>query len=148
MEANQLIHVAYASEATADFSDPAVRLLIEGARRKNATVGITGILLLVDRSFFQVLEGTPEAIAPLYAKIARDKRHKNVVKLIEEQIESRDFSDWSMGLARVAPKELAALPGLSDFFTTSRTLDHLGEGMARKLLSAFREGRWRARVGG
>ena len=142
-----LIHVAYASEATIELSDNAVRELLEGARRKNEAVDVTGILLLVDRSFFQVLEGDSQAVATLYEKISQDGRHRRIVKLIQEPIEHRDFRDWSMGLARIAPKDLAALPGFNDFFTAGRSLDSLGEGMARKLLHAFREGGWRARVG-
>jgi hypothetical protein len=111
-----LIRLVYASEATVDFSDREVRELLERARRRNASLGVTGILLLVGRSFFQVLEGAPEAVTPLFEKIGQDKRHKRVVKLIEEPADGRDFPDWSMGLARVTSKELAVLPGLSDFF--------------------------------
>ncbi len=143
-----LIHVAYASEASVEFSNEALRHLLEGARRNNAAIGVTGILLLVDRSFFQVLEGEPAAVASLYEKIEQDTRHKRVVKLIQEPIKERDFRDWSMGLARIAPKELSALPGFSDFFTTGRSLNSLPPGMAQKLLSGFRAGQWRARVGG
>jgi hypothetical protein len=142
-----LEHVAYASEAVTDFPDDKVRALLAGARAKNAAVGLTGMLLLIDRSFFQVLEGAPDAVASLYEKIERDPRHKRIVKLIQEPIERRDFEDWSMGLARVSSKELASVPGFRDFVATGRSLDGLGEGMARRLLHAFRAGSWRARVG-
>ena len=142
-----LIHVAYASEASGEFSNQAVRNLLEGARRNNAAIGVTGILLLVGASFFQVLEGELDNVTLLYEKITQDQRHRRIVKLIQEPIEHRDFQDWSMGLARMTHKELAALPGLSDFFTTGSSLHKLGEGMARTLLSRFREGAWRARVG-
>jgi hypothetical protein len=142
-----LIHIAYVSEATVDFSDGDVRWLLERARMHNASIGVTGILLLVGRSFFQILEGEPGAVTPLYEKIGRDKRHKRVVKLIEEPILDRDFREWSMGLARATSKELAVLPGFSDFFVTRKGLDTLSEGLARNLLSAFRDGRFRAHVG-
>jgi hypothetical protein len=142
-----LEHVAYASEAVTVLSDGQLRALLERARSKNTTVGLTGMLLYVDRSFFQILEGAPEAVATVYEAIARDPRHRRMVKLIQEPIDRRDFADWTMGLARVSSSELASLPGFRDFLTTQRTLDRLGEGRARELLSAFREGRWRARVG-
>jgi hypothetical protein len=142
-----LIHVAYASQAAIEFSNEAVRQLLEKARLKNEAIGITGLLLLVERSFFQVLEGESDVVGGLYEKIERDKRHTHVVKLIQEPIEQRDFRDWSMGVARMAPGELAKLPGFSDFFTTGRTLNMLGDGMARSLLAGFRAGKWRARVG-
>jgi hypothetical protein len=113
----------------------------------NATLGVTGILLLVGRSFFQVLEGEPEPVERLYEKIQRDKRHRRVVVLIKEPVVHRDFEGWSMGLARVPSKELAKLPGVSDFFASQRTLESLGEGVARTLFDAFRDGRFRAHVG-
>jgi hypothetical protein len=142
-----LVHVVYASAAAVEFPDQAVRDLLERARRTNLALGITGVLLLVDRSFFQVLEGAPDAVGPLYEKIGRDSRHRLIVKLIQEPIERRAFQDWSMGLARATSTELSVLPGFRDFFKTRSNLDELGEGRARTLLNAFREGRWRARVG-
>jgi len=141
-----LIHVVYVSEATADISDGALRDLLGRARKHNASADLTGLLLHVERSFLQVLEGTHEAVGLLYAKIGLDKRHDRVVKLIEEPIEQRDFQDWTMGIARVTAKELAGIAGLSDFFVNRSSLDGLGEGTARRLLDAFREGRWRTRV--
>jgi hypothetical protein len=142
-----LIHIAYASEAVGSFSDVALGTLLERARVKNETAGITGILLLVETSFFQLIEGEPDAIRSLYAVIENDERHRRAVKLIEEPIEKREFAEWSMGLARATSKELSALPGFRNFSATRQTLDKLGEGMARRLLNAFRDGQWRARVG-
>ena len=143
----QLIHLAYASGASVPFSDAAVRALLTKARAVNGKLGVTGILLLVEGSFFQILEGAPQAVVPLYEKIGRDKRHQRVVKLFHEPTGRRDFQDWSMGLARLTSKDLATLPGFSDFFTHRTSFDDMGEGRARTLLAAFREGRFRTRVG-
>jgi hypothetical protein len=142
----QLMHIVYASEATVPFTDDSVKELLLRARAHNASLDVSGILLLIDRSFFQILEGTAEAVEPLYEKIARDRRHKRVVRLLAEPIDERDFRDWSMGLAKVTSRELAALPGFSDFFVRRATLDALSEGMTRRLLGEFRAGKWRARV--
>jgi len=142
-----LCHVVYASEATVTFSDAALGTLLAHARAANEAVGVTGILLLVDTSFFQVLEGPIDAVASVYEKIARDKRHGRVLKLIEEPIAKPDFAEWSMGLARTTSPELAALPGFHGLGATRRRLDTLSEGMARTVLKAFQDGRWRARVG-
>jgi hypothetical protein len=147
MGAEPLLHVAYVSAATVDFDDKALAELLERARRTNAALDVTGILLLVGSSFFQILEGPPDRVEPLFEKIGRDKRHRRVVMLIKEPIEQRDFRDWSMGLARITSKELAALPGFRDYFAVRQSLDELGEGRARTLIDAFREGRWRAHVG-
>jgi hypothetical protein len=142
-----LIHVVYASEAAIEFSDQQIRVLLEHARRTNKAAHISGILLLADRSFFQILEGQAEAVGQLYSKISSDSRHRRVVKLIEEPIRERDFQDWSMGLARVKSKELSHVPGLNDFFSGGHSLADLGASLARKLLVAFRDGQWRSRLG-
>lgn len=141
-----LEHVAYVSELTVELSDQQLGELLVRARANNAALNLTGILLLVDRSFFQVLEGPPLAVAAVYEKIAIDRRHHRLLKLIQEPIEHRDFQDWSMGLVRVTSNELAGLPGLHDAAALRRNLETLGEGLARRLLREFRDGRWRARV--
>lgn len=38
---------------------------------------------------------------------------------------------------------LADIPGLNDFFARGRSYTELGEGRAKTLLSAFKEGAWR-----
>ena len=96
------------------------------------------------RSFFQVLEGDRSAVETLSARIARDKRHARVTKIIQEPVEERTFGDGTMGFPRVSSKDLAGIPGLNDFFTHGDSCMNLGEGRAKRLLDAFKEGRWRA----
>lgn len=143
---SEIIRIVYSSAASSAFTDAALRELLARTRKKNAAAGVTGILLHVDRSFLQVLEGEPSVLEPLYATIAYDRRHSDIVKIIQEPITQRDFSDWSMGLARVTAKEFATAAGLNDFFGAGSSLRQVREGNARKVLSAFNEGRWRARV--
>jgi hypothetical protein len=105
------------------------------------------MLLCVESSFFQILEGEAEVLGPLYRTIAADPRHRALVKLIEEPIEKRSFANWSMGYADLSRADLAAVPGLNDFFQQRTTLGELEPGRARSLLDAFREGKWRGRLG-
>ncbi len=143
-----LIHIAYASAAAPGFDDAAIRELLDRTRKKNADAGITGVLLHVERSFFQILEGTPEVLTPLYEKLQIDRRHTNISKLVEEPISRREFGGWSMGLAQVTAREISEQAGLNDFFRAGSSLHELHDGNARKLMSAFKEGRFRSRVVG
>jgi Sensors of blue-light using FAD len=120
--------------------------ILNVAHQTNERLGITGILLYIDETFFQVLEGPSEAVVALYTKIGLDKRHARVLKLIQEPIAARAFADWSMGYASVTRSDLESIPGLSGFFKSKATLLDLPEGRTRKLLQAFEEGQWRARV--
>lgn len=61
--------------------------------------------------------------------------------MIEESIVERAFGLWTMGHAKVSAKELSEIPGLNDFFTSGKSYLELGEGRAKSLLEAFKEGR-------
>jgi hypothetical protein len=138
-----LVHCVYASAATRHFETAELTALLQAARKHNNGAGLTGMLLYTEDSFFQVLEGAPDAVEALYAKIELDKRHDQVTKIVAEAIPSRSFADWTMGFSQVSRKELALISGTNDFFSGSSCFLGLDSGRAKKLLSAFREGRWR-----
>jgi hypothetical protein len=52
-----------------------------------------------------------------------------------------------MGFSQVSRKELALISGTNDFFSGSSCFLGLDSGRAKKLLSAFREGRWHKGLG-
>ena len=139
-----LSHLIYASSAKSKMGDADLRAILDRARTVNSQLDITGILLHSEGSYFQVLEGDAEAIDSLYAKIAHDKRHTNVVLIVREPIASRSFADWSMGFASVTPKDVAGIIGGNDFFEKKTCFYELSAGRAKKLLAAFADGRWRA----
>jgi len=143
-----LMHCIYASAATRHFETAELTALLHAARLHNDGAGLTGMLLYTEGSFFQVLEGAPEAVDALYAKIERDKRHDHVTRIVTEAIPRRSFAQWTMGFSQVSRKELALISGANDFFAGSSCFLGLDSGRARKLLSAFREGRWRKTLAG
>jgi hypothetical protein len=139
-----LSHLIYASSAESKMSDAELRTILARARSVNSQLDITGILLHIEGDYFQVLEGDAEAIDSLYAKIAHDRRHKNVVLIVREPIASRSFADWSMGFASVTSKDVEGIIGANDFFQKRSCFYELSAGRAKKLLAAFADGRWRA----
>jgi hypothetical protein len=50
-----------------------------------------------------------------------------------------------MGFSSVSPEKLRKVPGLNNFFAKGSSFAELDAGRAKKLLSAFVEGRWRAK---
>ncbi|MBB3048497.1 hypothetical protein FHR99_002771 [Litorivivens lipolytica] len=142
-----LVHYIYASAATEEFTPEELDELLSVARWNNEELGVTGMLLYEKGSFFQILEGRPEVVGPLYEKISADKRHSKLIKLIFEPIEARSFANWSMGRAAVSTKQLSEIEGLNDFFQSGRCFTELDDGRAKKLLQSFKEGRWRAAIG-
>ncbi len=90
-----------------------------------------------------MLEGDRAAVEALLEKLPKDKRHDRITKIVLEPIEERAFAQWTMGYPKITKRELAAIPGLNDFFGQSLSFMDLGEGRARTLLGAFKDGKWR-----
>jgi hypothetical protein len=140
----ELVHCIYCSASTIGAFSPAdLATLLAECREKNSKAGLTGMLLYSEGTFFQVLEGDRPIVEKLLESLTKDKRHERVTKILMEPIEERAFTQWTMGYAKVTKQELAAIPGLSDFFTQGRSYMDLGEGTAKTLLSAFKDGAWR-----
>lgn len=89
--------LVYISTATEDFSADDLARLLEVAREKNRQAGITGLLLMYEMQFFQILEGEKEALDACYAHIEKDPRHKGLITLMNEETDSRQFPNWDMG---------------------------------------------------
>lgn len=142
----ELVHCIYASAATEDMSQIEVVDLLGQAKTNNEKLDVTGILLYESGSFFQVLEGEKEAVSALFKKIATDPRHEKVIKIIQEPIEERTFGDWTMGHSGISQNDLKSVEGLNDFFSSKRCYTELDHGRAKKLLSAFKDGKWRASI--
>jgi hypothetical protein len=144
-----LIKLVYASAATKPFTQKALRELLSKARTFNSSVGISGLLLYHERSFFQILEGPEEAVMPLYAHIGRDPRHERVLLLSKkEKQEVRNFAAWSMGFVDVESSP-AKLPGfLKMLDAKSSFLDLQGDAkLVARLIDGFQEGQWRQSIG-
>jgi hypothetical protein len=65
--------------------------LLSDCRDINSKVEITGILLYLEGCFFQVLEGEPAKLEPLFEIISKDMRHHSVMKLTFEPLTERGF---------------------------------------------------------
>lgn len=89
----------YRSRSIEDvISNVTLRELIDICQHNNEQAGITGLLVLSDECFLQVLEGPLAAVNRLFGNISRDKRHRDVELLSFEQIGPRFFDQWTMRL--------------------------------------------------
>jgi hypothetical protein len=120
-----------------------IQCLLERSRHNNGHRGITGMLLFIETSFFQVLEGDAAIVDKTYETIARDARHDRVTQIIREPISKRSFGEWSMGFTAVNRVDLQQAVGENDFFGSAECLERINAGRAKKLLVAFGAGRWR-----
>lgn len=74
------------------------------------------MLLYDNATYMQVLEGEEEDVHDIYNSILKDPRNTGNVTLVEEEINQRDFPDWSMGFKNLKNHSPEELPGFQDIF--------------------------------
>lgn len=91
-----IFELIYYSTASPDLSTNDILNILENSRDFNSKNEITGCLLYHNNEFVQLIEGEEEAVKKLYAKIESDKRHSNLIIVIQDNIAGRSFKNWSM----------------------------------------------------
>ncbi|WP_321309168.1 BLUF domain-containing protein [Marinifilum fragile] len=114
-----LIHIVYVSFSRNQLSELELDELLSEIRPKNLATGITGLLLYNDEIFIQVIEGESDTIHDLYDRLQKDKRHTNIVKILEERIDQRSFPNWSMGYQKLSKEDSKDIPGFTDVMSSN-----------------------------
>ncbi len=82
-----------------------VNQILAKARINNTKKDVTGFLF-ADRSwFFQVLEGSKDALAETLNIIYADKRHTGITIIQNRVIQNRSFLNWTMGCSVRTPEK-------------------------------------------
>ena len=102
----------YTSRAVKEFTKYELMDLLHDSRAYNSIDKIFGVLMHRDGYFLQVLEGEPEPIDNLLARLLRDARHENLKIIHDSSVDSLLFSKWAMGSADLEAPELSLIPGL------------------------------------
>lgn len=117
-ESTPLFHLAYVSSEKQTFSQADLIELLQQVRTINEERDITGLLLYKQDAFFQILEGSEEAVMKTFRSIELDDRHHQVEVLMREPCSAREYSDWRMGFANLDGVDLSLLQGYSDFMSS------------------------------
>lgn len=102
---HDLIALAYLSNASELFDEPALESLLASARARNATLGVTGALLYHDGTFFQYIEGPQAGVDDVWQRIRTSPGHFGLIELVRRPIAQRHFDRWHMGFVR-APRSV------------------------------------------
>lgn len=137
---DDLIQIGYTSTQTAKLDSSDLAELLESARQKNASRGVTGVLLHRDDSFFQVLEGPRAVVQGVFQDILADRRHQRVEMLFEAPLPEREFPDWRMGFVALDGVDVSMLPGFTHFLTDDAEAQELLRKLTRsqRLMMLFR----------
>jgi Sensors of blue-light using FAD len=111
-----VLSIVYSSSASDTFTEADLPALLAQSRDNNARLGITGMLLYRDGRFLQLLEGEKDVVRAKLEVIAGDDRHVRIRRLIEDDIGTRQFPDWSMGYGAALPGDVGAVPGYRTTF--------------------------------
>ena len=112
-----IFQTIYSSAATVDLTDPVLADILTVARERNAAADVTGVLIVTDGLFLQVLEGPHAAVTALLAKISLDPRHRDVTVFHAAEQPAQAFPEWRM--AHISPdaaaiSRWAKRPGTTD----------------------------------
>jgi len=94
----QVQMLSYISEISSTIQDraEALRHIQTQSQAQNATLGVSGILLLRGTIFLHVLEGPPVVVKNIFNRIQSDARHGAVNVLINEPSDMRHFGSGPM----------------------------------------------------
>jgi hypothetical protein len=125
----------YISTIRGQLSRTQLETILQTARRRNAAVGITGLLVAGGRRFLQALEGPGAAVFETFDRICKDPAHFGIVELTRGPITERAFGDWSMGyrLGGSAGDEIS-VPS-----SVARLIEPLADPTLRAYFSGFAE---------
>ena len=70
--------------------------IVKKSKINNPAHGITGLLFYHNQRFIQVLEGERDALEGLMSILEKDNRHKNIQRILDQQVKKRGFMDWNM----------------------------------------------------
>ena len=133
----------YSSWAKPDLDMADLALMLAESRVRNRARGITGVLILVDGVFFQILEGEKDNVLALMETIKRDPRHSGVKVYHEGETDERAFASWSMAYLSPSAEEVSRWAELDGTTTIENVLSSLESepgrlpGMVVKILKAI-----------
>lgn len=104
-----LVRCLYASRPVKPLSGPFLDSILEQSRKNNPALGITGLLCVSDNLFIQIIEGGRDEVCDLFNAIVRDDRHQQVRILIYDEINERQFGNWTMGQVSITKLNPAVL---------------------------------------
>ncbi len=106
-----LERLVYTSRATEVMGTLALFNLLNQARVKNASLGVTGHLLYADGMFTQCIEGPASSIEIVWLSIQRDARHDQISVIERGPVEARRFNEWAMAFSSYRYLNSFNMPG-------------------------------------
>ena len=131
--------IVYFSFSVEPFSEADINAILEQSRRYNVEHNVSGMLLYLNGSIIQVIEGKEDVINRLYGRIKQDARHRDVTQVFSRPIIERLFANWSMGYETVTVQELANIKDIVRIYDDERLAIEAGQNVVIKMIKLFYE---------
>ena len=96
--------ICYLSKQSDVLDKPELERLFDFILQINPSLNITGALLYNNSFFLQVLEGSKNTVKEIFAKIRKDKRHKDILMIFDQKIEHRIFQNYEANFSILKTK--------------------------------------------
>jgi hypothetical protein len=106
MSVYQLI---YTSQSTFEITEKVLLDILTKAQINNFNHQISGLLILFNSNYIQLIEGNKKDVTDLFNRIKNDSRHKNIRVLIETDSLDRDLPTWFMGVCVIGENYLTEI---------------------------------------
>ena len=97
----QLTKLIYASNH-GGLDSEALEDILLSSQANNSRDGITGMLVVSNDNFMQILEGNRTDVSECFMRIIQDDRHHKILVLLSCGIKHRQFPDWSMNCIKTS----------------------------------------------
>jgi len=87
--------ISYISNAVSGLTSDDIETLMVDTKLFNNQHNIRGILIYVDQTFSQIIEGEYDKTMSLFKRIEKDNRHYNVLKMLETKSTQRKFERFN-----------------------------------------------------
>ncbi|RIJ34036.1 BLUF domain-containing protein [Pontibacter oryzae] len=136
-----LYYLVYKSEAVSGITAADLESILQVSLCHNKRDDLTGLLLFIEGTFMQLLEGREGAVKDTMQRILVDTRHRHIEILTQAPLQQRNFPDWSMGLRSITFTELSKKTGFRDLDSSLFLNVHIGNSShpALQILKAFYE---------
>lgn len=131
----KLIQLIYVSTATHELNTDELNRILDSSVQHNEQNDVTGLLLYVEGSFMQVVEGPEKSIDELIGRLEHDSRHHSILVLSRSEVFTREFASWSMGFKSIVRADLRDHPHFVPFFSSDFNPVQLGTpGLALEIM--------------
>ncbi len=132
--------IVYLSSSVGLLQEKDLLAILQQSRKNNSNLGISGVLLYVNGSIIQVLEGKKEIVEALYQRIEGDKRHTGVTRIVNRPISHRLFANWTMGYQTLTARQLENIQTVLDLDNHEELAVESDSNIILKMINLFYHG--------